>query len=278
MLRASLLAALLAGPLTLPQMPATTSAQPPARPPTAPGSQLPPLPVTEIDPGAAAATLDSPRRLSLTFVEPRPIEEVIRLLIADTPFSLAIDSDVSGAFRGEIHNLTLRESFATVLAPLGLDFSVEGTVIHVTKHRMTTRQFEIDALAVERSLRRTTGDAFGESSVGQGSAASLTSAVPPGDAFAGIDAGVKALLSDAGRVHVDRRAGLATVTDFPERLERVALYLETLQVRSSREVRLETQGCQGTLNDAPGIAGPAAAARLCGAPDAAPGGPSAHDG
>ena len=52
------------------------------------------------------------------------------------------------------------------------------------------------------------------------------------DAFAEIDRGVAALLSPDGRHHVDRRAGLVHVTDHRERLDQVALYLETVQVRA----------------------------------------------
>jgi len=208
------------------------------------GAQLPPRPVTQIDPGAAAATLDSPRRLTLGFLEPRPIEEVLHLVFEGTPFSLAIDPDVSGKFRGAITNLTLREALTTLLAPLGLDFSVDGSVIRITRHRVETRQFDLNVLDVQRSLQRTTGSA---------PAAALTSTVVPEDAFASIEEGVKALLSETGRAHIDRRAGLATVTDFPERLERVALYLETLQVRSSREVRLQAEAFEITLKDRPSI-------------------------
>jgi type II secretory pathway component GspD/PulD (secretin) len=215
-------------------------AQPPPaapRPAQRPSAPLPPLPATEIDAAAAAAALDAPRRIVLTFAEPRPIDEVLRLIVAGTPFSLAIDSDVTGAFRGELRDLTLREALSTLLTPLGLDFFVEGTVLRITRHRADTRQFDLNVLDVRRELQRTSGT----------STASLTSTVPAEDVFAAIGDGVQALLSDSGRVHIDRRAGLATVTDFPERLERVALYLETLQTRSSREVRLQAQAFEVTL-------------------------------
>jgi len=233
---------------------------PPARPPSPGTQQLPPLPVTQIDPGAAAATLDSPRRLTLQFAEPRPIDEVLRLLVEGTPFSLAIDPDVSGSFRGELKMLTLREALTTLLTPLGLEFTVEGTVIHVTHRRTGTRQFDLNVLNVRRGLQRTTGaaaseasPAFAEASAGQGGTAVVTTTVVPEDVFTSIGEGVKALLSPQGRMHIDRRAGLATVTDFPEQLDRVALYLETLHVRSSRQIRIEAQVFEVTLKDAASI-------------------------
>ncbi len=44
------------------------------------------------------------------------------------------------------------------------------------------------------------------------------------------------------------------MTDYPERLDRVALYLETLQTRSTREVRLQAEAFEVTLKSgAPSI-------------------------
>jgi len=201
------------------------------------------LPVTQLDPGAAATTLDSPRRLSLNFSEPRPIDEVLLLLIAGTPFSLAIDPDVTGSFRGELKQLTLRQALTTLLVPLGLEFDVRGTVLRVTRHRTEMRQFDINLLAVQRGLVRTAGPAN----------ATLTTIVNGDDVLAGLADGVQALLSPDGKVHVDRRAGLAQVTDYPERLDRVALYLEALQVRSGRQVRLQARVFEVTLKSAASI-------------------------
>ncbi len=220
--------------------------------------QLRPLPVTQLDPGAAAAMLDSPRRVSLSFVEPRPIDEVLHLLVTGTPFSLAVDPDVAGSFRGELRDLSLRDALTTLLAPLGLEFTVEGTILRVTRRRAETRQFDLNVLDVQRGLTRTSG----------AQDAVVTTTVAPEDVYASIGDGVQALLSEGGRVHVDRRAGLATVTDFPERLERVALYLETLHVRSTREVRLQAQAYEVTLRAPSGIDWGAVRRKLGVPPDA----------
>ena len=222
------------------QPPAVIQAPPPQPRPA--GTQLPPLPATQIDPRDATTSLDRQNNLSLSFVEPMPIADVMRLLVEGTPFSLAIDSDATGTFRGEMKRLTLRQSLAALLMPLGLDFEVQGTIIRVTKHRAETRQFDLDLLNVQRRMLRTAAN-------GSGSAA-ITTSVDPDDVFAGISAGIQSLLSETGRLNVDRRSGLALVSDFPERLERVALYLETLHTRSARQVRLEARVFEVTLTDA----------------------------
>src|SRR4051794_1895902 len=176
----------------VPAAPASPPQQ--AAPAGAPGSAPQSgMPVTQLDPGAAAATLDSARRLTLTFAEPRPIQDVLRLVVAGTPFSLAIDPDVAGLFRGELKQLTLREALATLLTPLGLDFELRGSVIRVTRNRIETRQFDVDLLAIQRGMTRTSGIA----------AASVSTIVEPEDVFAGIGDGVRALLSSSGTAHVD---------------------------------------------------------------------------
>lgn len=204
---------------------------------------LPPLPATQID--ARETTLDSPRRLTLSFLEPRPIDEVLALLTAGTPFSVAIDADARGSFRGELKQLTLREALTTLLAPLGLDFEVHRTVIRVRRRQLDTRVFDLNLLNVRRGLARTAGSAP--------AGATLETSVAADDVMSGIAAGIRSLLSEGGRVHVDPRAGVAQVTDYSDRLDRVGLYLETLHRRSGRQVRLQAQVFEVTLNGTPSI-------------------------
>jgi type II secretory pathway component GspD/PulD (secretin) len=208
-----------------------------------PAGGLPPVPATQI--GGRSTTLDSPRRLTLSFLEPRPIDEVLALLTAGTPFSIAIDADARGSFRGELKQLTLREALSTLLSPLGLDFEVRGTVIRVRRRQLDTRIFDLNLLNVRRGLARTTGSASAGATVESSAAAD--------DVMRGIAEGIRTLLSDGGRVHVDPRAGVAQVTDYPDRLDRVALYVEALHRRSERQVRLQAEVFEVTLNGASSI-------------------------
>jgi type II secretory pathway component HofQ len=209
--------------------------------PGAQAGQLPSLPVTELD--QRDVSLDSPRRLTLTFAEPRPIHEVLQLLVRGTPFSLQVEPNADGVFTGELKQLTLREALTTLLTPLGLDFSVQGTVISVFRRRTETRAFDLDLVAVKRGWDRTVGPG------GTGGDGTLTASAAPDDPFDGITAGIKTLLSESGVMHVDRRAGLAEVTDYPDRLDRVGSYLEALHVRRTREVHLEGRVLEVALTD-----------------------------
>ena len=54
----------------------------------------------------------------------------------------------------------------------------------------------------------------------------------PGDFFADLEGAVTSLLSTDGRAYVDRGAGLLQVTDFPERMDAVARYLDRVVRRA----------------------------------------------
>ena len=210
----------------------STSAQPPR------SGQLPALTAAKLD--SREGALDSARRLSLSFASPQPIDQVLALLTAGTVFSLAIDPDAKGSFRGDLKHLTLREALNALLVPLGLDYEVQGTVIRIRRQQTQTRFFELDLINVQRGLSRTSGDP----------GAGVSTTVAPVDVVGEVGDGVKALLSDRGTMHVDRNAGLVQVTDLSERLERVALYLEALQQRSGRQIRLRAQAFEVALRDA----------------------------
>src|SRR5687767_15161129 len=173
---------------------------------------LPSLPVTRLDDRGRAAELDVPRALSLTFARPLPLRDVLFLLFRGTPFSIVLDPAVRGTFTGELKDVTLRQATESVLSPAGQDYDVSGTVIRVFPRRPRTRFFTVDHLQVTRA---------------------------GADFYAELGAGVQAILSTTGKSHVNRKAGLIQVTDFADRLDTVAAYLETAHLRVNRQVRLE---------------------------------------
>ena len=109
------------------------------------------------------------------------------------------------------------------------------------------RLFDVSYLNVRREAHR---DLRSDSSLAGGSAAAASlSTTAGGSYFDEIERGVAALLSEAGRVHVDRRHGVVQVTDLSERLDRIATYLETVHVRAMRQVRLSARVVEIALTD-----------------------------
>jgi type II secretory pathway component GspD/PulD (secretin) len=60
---------------------------------------------------------------------------------------------------------------------------------------------------------------------------------------------VRALVSPEGKFSLDRRSGVLEITDYPERLDRVALYLESIERRLHRQVELQARLVEVTLHD-----------------------------
>jgi type II secretory pathway component GspD/PulD (secretin) len=210
------------------------------------------LPVTRLAEGSHGADFDAAQRLTVSFAQPASVRDVLFLLVRGTRFSLAMDSAVKGTFVGDLKDVTLRQAIDSVLTPNALSYDVDGTVIRVFPQRTQTRLFDLNLLNVERGWQRSAG----------ASDDALTSRVPQGSLLDELTSGIATLLSDVGRVHVDRRAGVAQVTDYPDRLDRVAAYLEAVHVRGSRQVRLRARVLEVTLPNLQAIDWQAVRARL----------------
>ncbi len=197
---------------------------------------LPPLPATTLETRQPDANLDGPRRVSLTVARPMPLSDLLLLLVNGTPFSLVDGGAASGAtFVGDLKDLTMRQAIEAVLFPRALDYDVQGTLIRVFPRRTSTRLFTVNYPNTRRTLTR---DVAG--------AASSTTAT---DFLDELDKGVQALLSPSGRMHVDRTAGIVQVTDFTDRLDQVGIYIEAVQLRAARQVRIEAQVFEVALAD-----------------------------
>lgn len=199
--------------------------------------ELPPLPLTLLDERLQTADLDGPRRISLTVSRPLPLRDLLLLLVNGTPMSLVNDEAVDGTFVGDLKDLTMRQALEAVLFPRGLDYDVHETLIRVFPRKASTRLFDVNYLNLRRTWQR--GLRSGVSvDPRQTPSAELTATVET-DLFDELGKGVEALLSASGRMHMDRAAGLVQVTDFAERLDQVGVYVEAVQLRATRQIRIE---------------------------------------
>ena len=204
------------------------------------------LPVTRIDEQRRESLLDQGPPFSLSFAEPQRLRELLVLLVRGTRLSVVIDPGVEGTFVGELNHVTLRQALDAILHPLGLDYAVDGTVIHVFTVKVETRIFNIDYVVTRRTGARTVNAPTG---VG-GAPRAAVSSIDETDLFEDITNALKTtLLSSDGRFNVDRKAGLLQVTDYPARLDRVSTYLETALLRVHRQVLIQAQVIEVLLRD-----------------------------
>ncbi len=215
-------------------------AQAPARP-----GQLPILPLTQLDERALAADLDN-KAFTLTFAQPVPIRDLLLLLVRGTTLSMIPDPEIAGSFIGELKNVSVRQALGLILPPVGLDYSVDGGFIRVFRRAAATRVFELNYAATERTGSGVIGG--GPENADPESAVRVSTAIHA-DVFSDIEKGVRTLLSEHGTFNVDRKAGLLQVTDFPERLDRVANYLDAVSDRVHRQVEIDARVLEIELKD-----------------------------
>jgi type II secretory pathway component GspD/PulD (secretin) len=233
-------------------------AQAPQRP------ALPALPLTQLNERALSADLDN-RTFTLTFAQPVPVRDLLLLLVRGTSLSIVPDPTIEGTFIGELKNVTVRQALNLILPPLGLSSDLDGRFVRVFKREPETRLFDINYAATDRSGVTTVTAAEG------GSSATVSSATKT-DVFGDLSGGVRSLLSPHATFNLDRKAGLLQVTDFPERLDRVAIYLDAVQDRVHRQVQIDARVIEVEPNDAnaPGVDWMVVAAQMVGGPPAAP--------
>jgi type II secretory pathway component GspD/PulD (secretin) len=211
-----------------------------ARPP-----QMPALPLTQLDDRALSADLDN-RTFTLTFAQPVAVSDVLLLLVRGTNLSVVPDPSIGGSFIGELKSVTVRQALGLILPPLGFDFTVDGGFIHVFRREPETRLFAVDYVAAQRTGSAGVG---ADPAVGPNLSSARVTTTTQTDLFADIAKGVQTLLSNRGAFNVDRKAGLVQVTDFPERLDRIGVYLDAVQDRVQRQVQIEARVIELELND-----------------------------
>jgi MSHA biogenesis protein MshL len=230
------------------------------------------MPVVHLDSRRTNPTLDG-ERLSLSFATPVPIIDVLLTLVRDTPMSVIPDPALEQTFIGELKNVTVREALDLILEPLALDYSVRGNVIRVFRQELETRLYSIDYVITRRtgsrSMSASTGTTSGGVGVvgnggigvsgggvaggvaggGAGGSSSQVSGADAPDLFADLLEGVRILLSEEGRVNLDRTAAVLQVSDRASRLDLVEQYLETVMMRVTRQVQIEAKIVEVELRD-----------------------------
>lgn len=256
---------------TPPSAPRPAPQPPPSQPPTPP---LQPLTATQLE----ERQLQTPEQtFSLSFAEPIPVRELLLLLVRDTGISVVPDPGVEGTFLGELKNVTLRQALELILHPLNLDFSLENNVIRVFLRQLETRIFTINYVATRRSGSRALGATTGATAgagigflggaaaggavaggiagqgLGQGAASGGSSTAVSGtdsnDLFQEITQGLATLMSPEGKYNLDRKAGLLQITDYPDRLDKISVYLDAVQTRVQRQVQIQAQVIEVELRE-----------------------------
>jgi len=137
-----------------------------------------------------------------------------------------------------LESLWLQGDFVTKgVAVLLLAMSIASWYVILTKALQVLRYRRASAAA---------GHQFWDTTSLQEGVATLGSGNPFSDLA---EAGVEAMISPAGRMNMDRTAGLLSVTESPRILDRIEQYIDTVMLRVTRQVRLEARIVEVALNE-----------------------------
>ena len=205
---------------------------------------MPTLPLTQLDERTLAADLDN-RTFTLTFAQPVPIKDLLLLLVRGTSLSIVPDPAITGTFIGELKNVTVRQaldldpaaarprstpSTARSSACSGASprrASSTSTTSRPSARRIDDRRRAATATQLRHGLEPTQDRRLRRSR----------------------PRACRRCCPSARTFNVDRKAGLLQVTDFPERLDRVAVYLDAVQDRVHRQVQIDARVIEVELND-----------------------------
>lgn len=190
-----------------------------------------------------------------------PLEQILKLFGQAYKLNLIIDQDITGTVSVDFRNLPFDQAMSALLDSHGYYWIRVANLIHVRS--IETRSFTIDYIRLIRS-----GSGSSQAQLSSGSSDSQSSGGGEGGGSEGNTAGaitieqtdkvdfwdeletqLKILISEKGRLTINRLAGTIQVTDQHRRVEEVHQYIKHLNRAIYRQVDIEVKIIEVTLND-----------------------------
>jgi len=214
-----------------------------AQPPVVTRSGLKEIPLLQLEEPKKA-----PERLYSITMRDSDIKSVLMSFSKESKYNIILDPDVTGTVTMDLKRVTMEQALDTILIPLGYVYQRKANIIRVSKPKLETRMFTLNYLA---TVRTGTAKVEAKTSVGVEKEAGGTKveSKETADLWKDIQEGLKELLSEGGKLIVNKMASIIVVTDYPANLERVAEFLETVEGTVQRQVLIEARIIEVTLSD-----------------------------
>jgi MSHA type pilus biogenesis protein MshL len=190
---------------------------------------------------------ESERLLSFSLRD-ADIREALLALSKTIGYNIVLDPDVSGKATVEVNRVTPMEALEALLTPLGLQYKIEDHFIRISKLRRETRVFPLNYITTKRTGSSTFSSNIalgGGGTAGVGTISSTESS----DLWEDVEKGLKGLISEGGKVTINKMAGLIVVTDYPSNLQKVAEFLESVEGSVQRQVMIQAKVVDVILSD-----------------------------
>lgn len=189
-----------------------------------------------------------------------PLNRALELFSAAYDLNIVIDEDVVGSVNVDFSNLPFAQAMSALLDSRGYYFTREGDLIHVKSTE--TRVFTIDYIRLVRSgsgsskAQVNSGVDGGSGSSGDSGGGSNTTAgamtieqVDKVDFWDELEIQLAGLVSESGRLVVNRLAGMVQITDQHRRVAEISRFVDQLNQSIYRQVDIEVKIVEVALRE-----------------------------
>ncbi|MBL4712447.1 MAG: secretin N-terminal domain-containing protein [Gammaproteobacteria bacterium] len=186
-----------------------------------------------------------------------PVRRAINLFAKSYDLNILLDNDVNGEINVSFKDLPFNQAMTSILSSLGYYWEKENNLI--TVKLWETRQFTINYIRLSRSGSGSSeaqvssggGDEGGGDGGGSDSQAGTISIEQENkiEFWDEIDVQLKNLVSEKGRLVINRMSGTIQLTDQHARVEEMAAYISEINSAVHRQVDIEVKIIEVLLND-----------------------------
>jgi len=180
------------------------------------------------------------------------LKNVVYILTKELPeYNIVIDPDVSGKVTAIFKDLPLDKVLDLLLAPLGLEYTFDDSILRISNPRMVTRTFEFIYSTSSRKARSSvmavTGAGDDENT---GASYGSVEAEETIDVWAELESGIRSLMTaDTGRLAINKRVGYITVTDYRSNIKAIEEYMYRFKTSVKTQVHIRAKLLEVTLKE-----------------------------
>lgn len=205
-----------------------------------------------------------PGKRDLDYVIPKaeePLERLYSITMRDSDiksvllsfsrggsFNIVVDPDVTGTVTMDLKKVTLEDALKAILTPLGYRYKKDKGNITVYKPKIETRIFTLNCLSALRKGKISVKADTAGSAENKEQATDI-STEQSSDLWTDLKDGLDKMLSKEGKFFLNRSASTLVVTDYPDQLDKVAEFIETVEGITQRQVLIEASIMEVTLSD-----------------------------
>jgi len=180
-----------------------------------------------------------------------PIDQALKLFSRTYKLNIVTEKDVQGTVDAEFQNLSFDEAMSALLDSLGFYWERQGQLVFVRAWQ--SKVFTVDYIRVVRSGAGTSqaqvtsgAESGGESSAAGGVEIKQSDSV---EFWRELEAQLKPLVSEHGRLSINRLAGTVQVTDLYPRVREIGGFIRQINNAIHRQVEIEVRIVEVSLSD-----------------------------